>query len=101
MDRWIAIQISDLGTDSPLIEGNGEIKKVSLHFAVKFWWTMERYKLSSTSSDNILTWDRATLVGKLLSGYDVDFAAPIWLEIHVRAFDATTTLFFLSDPIVM
>lgn len=34
--RLIATQIIELATNSPWVDGNGEIRKVSLHFAGKF-----------------------------------------------------------------
>lgn len=54
------------------------------------------FRLCLTMLNNVLTWDRATLVADLLLGYEIDFVMLIKLEIHERAFDETTTHPFYS-----
>lgn len=49
------------------------------------------FRVSQTSSDDIVTCDRFILVVSLLAGYDIYFVALIWMRIYVRAFDKTTT----------
>lgn len=63
-----------------------------MHFIAKFWWTMVCFKLTSNVSDNVITWDKATLVAYLLIGYEIDFMALIRLDIHECVFGETTTL---------
>uniref|UniRef100_M1DID1 Integrase core domain containing protein n=1 Tax=Solanum tuberosum TaxID=4113 RepID=M1DID1_SOLTU len=70
------------------------IKKATLTFVAKFFWLLVRNCVSPTQADNVLTWDRAVMVATLVAGMVVDFAHMLILEIHERAFKATTTLPF-------
>lgn len=89
----IDLDCSNLGIDSPRIEGKEDIKKKALHFAMKFWWTIVHLRLSSTSSENILMQEIENLIACLMVRYDINFVRFIHLEIHIRAFGETTTLF--------
>lgn len=53
-------------------------------------------RVSSTFIDNILIWDRASLIFILIIGYDIDFLRLNLLEMYIRAFGETTTSFCLS-----
>ena len=46
------------------------IKKANLTFTVKFLWLIVRHCLSPTAADNIITWDRAVLMGPIF-GFEV------------------------------
>lgn len=92
--RWVAKKIAKLGTNSPWVEGKGEIKKASLHFKIKFWSTVVKHHLSMMSVYQILTWDREMLISNFIDGYDIDFARWIQTAIHKRAFNEFTALPF-------
>lgn len=82
MARWIASFIFPLGVDLPWVEGQGLIKKETLNFAAKFWWLIVRYHLCLIPADNLLAWDRTTVITSMAAGYDIDFLAIIRYEIH-------------------
>ncbi|KAF3653244.1 hypothetical protein FXO37_17083 [Capsicum annuum] len=84
--RWMAQKITKLRSDAPWVEGKVDIKKSTLHFALKFWWSIVRPNLCSTTMDNALSLDLAVLVAKIIVGYDIDFAWRIHDEIHERSF---------------
>lgn len=65
-----------------------------MHFAAKFWWVSVYPKLISTFVENILTWDRASLISILIAGYDFDLSRWIRTEIHMKSFEKTTTFLF-------
>lgn len=46
----VSTQIAELGTNALWVERKGEIKKPSLHFAVKFLWIVVRHHLSPATS---------------------------------------------------
>lgn len=94
MAIWIIIYISTLGDDKAGIEGQGMIKKVALSFAIKFCWLLVQYILCQTTAKNILNQDRASLTVNMMTGYDINFAAIIWHELHKIAFGETMTLPF-------
>lgn len=70
----------------PLDWGKREIKKATLNFFARFWWTTVCCWLCLTVADNLLTYYGALLFASLMNGYDIDFAAIIRYELHVRAF---------------
>lgn len=55
-------------------------------FVAKFLWLIIRYRLFSTTSDNVLSWEGAVLIANMMAEYDIDFSAILWHEIHDRAF---------------
>lgn len=82
MDRWVAEQIIELGTDATWVKGKGEIKNASLHFTIKFWWMIVRHSLSLIFAKNMLTLDRVFLIVSLIAVYDINFLKWISPEIH-------------------
>lgn len=95
LKRWVAWQIEEHGVDVPSGKGKTKIKKSTLYFVEKFWWTIFRHKLCPTTMDKTHTLDRAILVAKIIVGYDIDFDRCIHEEIHERDFkEVTNTSFF-------
>ena len=94
--RWIAqhISVDHEGADW-VLEPRGLIKKANLTFAAKFIWILVRHFLSPNTADNILTWDRAVLVGAMVAGFEVDFLRLLLEVIHERVFKTSTTYHFL------
>ncbi|KAF3613621.1 hypothetical protein FXO37_36303 [Capsicum annuum] len=86
MARWIADYISPLGDETPWIEGHGVIKKAPLIFAANFWWLIIRYRLFSTTSDNVLTLKVVSLIDSIMDEYAINFATILRHEIHDRSF---------------
>lgn len=54
LDRQVTEQITELGIDTPWVEGKAEFKKSSLVFARTFWWTIIRHYLSPTYAEPCL-----------------------------------------------
>uniref|UniRef100_M1DGV9 Putative plant transposon protein domain-containing protein n=1 Tax=Solanum tuberosum TaxID=4113 RepID=M1DGV9_SOLTU len=93
--RWIAGHIVDEVVSSEWVcDMTLSIKKVTLNFAAKFWWSIIRAKLSPTMVDSIMTWDRVVMLAYLMAGHEIDFSQSLIAEIHERAFQEETTLPF-------
>lgn len=63
-------------------------------FLEKAWWALVRHHLSPTNGDNILSPNRATLVPKIMKGYEIDIAKIIAREIHDWVVSTETILTF-------
>ena len=50
--------------------------------------------LSPTTTDNIVTWDRAVLMAAMIAGFEVDFAWLLFAFMHQRDFKVITTDLF-------
>ena len=74
-----------------MFDPKGLIKKVNLTFTSKFFYLLVWHRLSPTSADNSLTWDRAVLVAAMVAGLVIDFAKLMMVVIHERAFRTSTT----------
>ncbi|PHT42764.1 hypothetical protein CQW23_16789 [Capsicum baccatum] len=81
-------------TREKAIEGHGVIKKGMLTFEAKFWWLLIIYQLFLIALNNLLTWEGATLVASMMSGYAIDFIAILQHEIHDREFGETINMPF-------
>lgn len=90
--RLIASHISNVYIDALCIEVKGNIKKKELYFLEKLWWIIIHYKVSPTSSNNIMKSDKSPFVTILMGRYYIDFVRLIRLDIHIRCFCETTTL---------
>ena len=49
----------------------GAIKKANLTFTAKFLWLIVCHFLSPTTTDNIVTWDRAVLMAAMIVRFEV------------------------------
>lgn len=85
---WLMADLiaSDREKVSWIVGGPGtnlqHIKKGSLKFAAKVWWTLVRYRLCSISRDNILIPNCASLITSIMAGYELDVAQLIVREIR-------------------
>lgn len=90
MDRCIASYISPLGDQTPWIEEHILIKKGSLTFDTMFWWMLIRYRLLSTTSDNVLTLKKASRIASMMSWYAINFSSILRYVIDDIAFGEAT-----------
>ena len=74
-----------------VIKPKGDIKMANLTFTVKFLWLIVRHCLSTTTANNIVTWDRAVLMAVMIARFELDFACLLQEVIHERSFKVTTT----------
>ena len=89
---WMALHLSVDGEGADWVtEPKGAIKKANLTFIEKFLWLLVRHCLSPTTTDNIVTWDRAVLMAAMIAGFEVDFAWLLQEVMHEREFKVTTT----------
>lgn len=77
MARWIANYILNISDGSSYIKEKRRIKKETLNFIIKFWWTMVCYRLCQIIMDNLMIWNTISLIINLIAGYDIDFEAII------------------------
>lgn len=90
--RWPSQHLSTDGEGADwVLDPRGMIKKADLPFTAKFFWLLVRHRLSPTTADNILTWDRSVLVASL----EIDFAKLLITVIHERDFKSSTTYPFV------
>lgn len=50
------------------MDHRGMIKKATLTFAARFFYLLDRHRLSPTQADNVVTWYMAILVAFLVAG---------------------------------
>ena len=74
-----------------VIKPKGAIKKANLTFTTNFLWLLVHHCLSTTATDNIVTWDRSVLMAMMIVEFEVDFAGLLQAVMHERAFKVTTT----------
>ena len=74
-----------------VIDPKGAIKKANLTFTAKFLLLIVRHFLSPTSTNNIVTWDRAVLMAAMIALFEVDFAWFLQEVMHERDFKVTHT----------
>lgn len=48
------------------------IKKGTLTVVAKVWWTMVRHKLIPMNRDNVISFDKVSLVAAIMEGYEID-----------------------------
>ena len=90
--RWMDLHLSVDGEGADWVtEPKRAIKKANLTFTTKFLWLIVCHFLSPTTSDNIVTWDRAVLMEAMIAVFEVDFAWLLQAVMHERAFMVTTT----------
>ena len=94
--RWMALHFSvDREGADWVTEPKRAIKKANMTFTMKFLWLIIRHCLSTTTTDNIVTWDQAVLMAAMIARFEVDFAWLLKAVMHERAFKVTTTYPFL------
>ena len=74
-----------------MLDTRGLMKKDNLSFAARLLWLLVRHRLSPTTTDNILTLDRAVFVAILVAGLEIDVEKLLISFIHERAFKIFTT----------
>ena len=77
-----------------MLDPRGLIKKANLTFAAKFFLLLVRHRLSPTTANYILTWDRVVFVAALVAGLEIDVAELLISIIHERDFKSYTTYLF-------
>ena len=92
--RWIAGYIEEDGVEASWVTGKLDIKKSTLYFVGRFWWSVVRHWLGPTNADNSLTLDRAVVVDSIIVGYDIHITRYILREIHKCAFRDHTSIPF-------
>ena len=85
-------------------KSKGDIKKANFTFIAKFLWLIVRHCLSTTTTDNIVTWDHALLMTAMIARFEVDFSWHLQVVMHERDFKVITTypfpcmIFFYAGP---
>uniref|UniRef100_M1DUI5 Integrase core domain containing protein n=1 Tax=Solanum tuberosum TaxID=4113 RepID=M1DUI5_SOLTU len=93
--REMTYQIFDEGERTELVcNMTLTIRKATLRFTAKFFWTIVCTRLSPTQVDNVISWDRVVMLATLVAGLAIGFARILIALIHERAFKTTTTLPF-------
>ncbi|KAF3684980.1 hypothetical protein FXO38_00027 [Capsicum annuum] len=76
------------------IKNSSSIKKNSLNFQEKAWWTLIQHRLSPNLLDNVVGPDKASLIVGKISSYENDIAKWIAQEIRDRSNITNTILAF-------
>ncbi|KAF3640809.1 hypothetical protein FXO37_23313 [Capsicum annuum] len=75
--RWITGCIASNGEDVVQVVGglgvtSQKIKKNTLNFKAKAWWTLARHRLFPTTGDNILSPIRVAMIVRFMARYEFD-----------------------------
>lgn len=56
------------------VGGSLSIKKNSLNFQAKVWWTLVRHRLFPNLLDNVMGSNKAALITGMMSSYEINLA---------------------------
>ena len=96
--KWIAGYIAEDNVAASWVPGKLDIKKSTLYFSGRFWWSVVRYRLGPTNADNSLILDRAVVVASILAGYEIHFARYISGDLRVGFQRSHEYTFPMPDP---
>lgn len=86
MFRWIAERIATQGVHATWVAGgisdSQQIKKASLNFKGKVWWTLAHHRLYPTKGDDVLSLVCTTVIESFTAGNAFDVGEFLALELR-------------------